>query len=1836
MNNPIKVIHRYNNLNKNVQYNILIFVGNLLNSSVIKILNKIKNKNFFETLTELNSNEINELLKTYGEYWYKNFFIYKHITYMIEKVINTNENYQQEIINKYSLEWYNKHIKKKINTKTLYNYQHIYNINKKQKLKNLKNNIFSKIIEENNYKISGGNNSINEDENENDEELYEENDIEINNNDNSENIIDLDSLNNEINNDIINYESIDKINNSINELIKITNNNNTNGKIKWNIDKDNLLYDEFISNIFVKEYIFADYIYIDDTIKTIKNKICCYYEKSKNFDTTLCFIPSRIYLWSEYEYVMQNKEIHEDKISLDNKWLINNEILNYDIEPNNNISYYEILKGNLKRLNDLLNKYENKIEFENNQNSILYDYMDYITNNEIYMIDIYNELGKNYKVDSSSLLNLYNTYVRIYFYNISLDELKNIINYLNDGELYNIEVEKIIYNYKIIYLDLLLENEIINIVNSAKNIPELYNNLFKENYITQSIIYINSKFDNILNSNTIDLYRIFDNYIVSKNYPFIKFQTLEGKIIFKYYSDDNIEKNKDIINSKWFENATYGINLKIIKNDKYFTISINSNGRIEYKIQWKEENKKSINDLYDTYVYVEDLLKKINNENNKITFEIPKNEDFKFAFINSIQQFTLPDNFIISHNDLSDFARYFFPYVSVVIDPKKRESKISNKNKSKYGTYLRFKKISNYENNTVIEKRILYFLKNYELNIKLLSLQISKEFNIVESKALTKINEVIKNYKNIKKSRDVLKKYDNIPKYKPPGIGIDIQGKTRDKYKFRISGARNKFQLYEIIYFVKAFLYIYIETYLYKKQERQTLKNKLNFLINVAKRRNKVEDIINIEYKQTIKEITKLDKNRLSYKPEKGQNQWTRNCQNSGKKIRRPQIITENNINEILTNDYVFNEKTNNYEKTIKLKGKNIILTAAKINNDAEESLFFTCDPKVNGEYMYVGFLSKSINPYGLCMPCCFKKNQELSDNVEKKNYYLKCLGKITLNISTKNTSNKLYILQNANKIYENRFMFLPNYLEIFFNLYDNNKKNKIVNNYLISTNGWHFKYITNQNEDILLNCIANAVEISVNDIKNSINSILLNNKNAESIFMSLNNGDIKSRFKTIKKYLIYINTTNEIEYELMYDILSIPTVIHEFGLNILIFEKKSGNLINNNNDFNIIYYNIENLHYLQDKNKINIILIKDNSLYFPVYYLVKNENISSTDIKKIFLSSDKIINIIYDYIKINSSNNIINIHKLISAKELFIKLQSYNLKDYLPTKQIIDSKDKCKYFVIKNKYLLPVKPSGILYWLPTETNSDIYLNSLYDVSNILYDIYNLSNKEIQVKPIGFYYSTKINNNYTINALIIDSNINIPIIEILLSYEDLLAYAKKYKIKNIHTEYKSIYDIIDKYIIEYDTKNIIIDDRINKINIAKHKIELYELFRLEISILLNKNINVKKLIDKILNDNDYSKVKKKYFIKKIFYYMINKKLYNIYIKKFTIKNDEDNENINTKINKLNIKNYISVDDNNVVDINNYIQNNNRNICNINNKNSCNNNFNCKWENNNCVFKINTSYFIEFVNKITDEILIKGIEYNELFNNKNYFVSDIVNKDNYTNRNNQKIIKTNINNYNINKMLKELYGNKIPIIGNRHLKKIQKFIDTSNITNSLEIIGNIMYQPINKTFELYRAYSNSIYWIFKKNLPNEYRNLGFYSNLQTELSNYYIGIVIEWIYYDNNQEQLLNDLYPIIKFNKKTFINELFTYLTIYKNILYCYIIELYILSKINNYIIIIYDIYNNIIGIFDNGIKYLKNYIECNNIDSYNKINSINIKFNLYTFSINSNPVSLTVMYFNQ
>ena len=125
---------------------------------------------------------------------------------------------------------------------------------------------------------------------------------------------------------------------------------------------------------------------------------------------------------------------------------------------------------------------------------------------------------------------------------------------------------------------------------------------------------------------------------------------------------------------------------------------MNENGRVEYKIQFKEEDVASFDDIKNTYQFVRNIIKKINDENTRLQLYVPEDKDFKFAFINTIQQIETAS--IINHNVLGDFSRLFYPYVAVVIDPRKRQGKDkieSDSNLGKYGTYLRYKRVSNYD-----------------------------------------------------------------------------------------------------------------------------------------------------------------------------------------------------------------------------------------------------------------------------------------------------------------------------------------------------------------------------------------------------------------------------------------------------------------------------------------------------------------------------------------------------------------------------------------------------------------------------------------------------------------------------------------------------------------------------------------------------------------------------------------------------------------------------------------------------------------------------------------------------------------------------------------------------------------------------------------------------------------------------------------------------------------------------------------------------------------------------------------------------------------------------------
>ena len=230
----------------------------------------------------------------------------------------------------------------------------------------------------------------------------------------------------------------------------------------------------------------------------------------------------------------------------------------------------------------------------------------------------------------------------------------------------------------------------------------------------------------------------------------------------------------------------------------------------------------------------------------------------------------------------------------------------------------------------------------------------------------------------------------------------------------------------------------------------------LKELTKIARRRNKVMDLVfKSEETKTVKQMAKQDKERIGYKPEEGQTQWTRCCQNSGEGMRRrPTQYTPENMAELTKMGYKLNKKTGEFERRTMIKnskGKKEevqlhTLKFAEFDKEGEPTgneIHYACDPEINGEHFYVGFLSRCKNPYGHCMPCCFKKDPAETKNKTKQKFYQQCLGveekkgksdKEEVEEETLESQlEKFYILHDTNKLQEGRLGLLPKYLDFFF-----------------------------------------------------------------------------------------------------------------------------------------------------------------------------------------------------------------------------------------------------------------------------------------------------------------------------------------------------------------------------------------------------------------------------------------------------------------------------------------------------------------------------------------------------------------------------------------------------------------------------------------------------------------------------------------------------------------------------------------------------------------------------------------------------------------------------------
>ena len=1916
MDDPIKILFKYKNNNRRINYHVYVFVGPIPNN-ILKILKSIQDKSLYESLTSLNKTDYTKLADFYGEFWYKKFFNTYHINSAIN-IIKKNNQQADELKTRYGADWFAAHITgfRLAERKLFYSYEAIikdemlrkeirrkktrtreveekidYTINPRRfsetqsvsrdsdlNLSTAPTATSTTTSAEDGYKMDKilkkvikygqrGGGDINHEMDDDGDEYYVENadtngdggiefeegleiddlllDEELDLNENEKIYEDI-----EITDDVEPDKNIAQTSNLIQMALKDEEYSKKSREvlIEFDTSKDNTMYDENLKNVYYKNYVTSQYIFKDDTIKTVKNKIACSIKNNPKFEKNAFIIPSRQYLWSEYYF---DDEL--EKIMLGQKWIVRTNILQIDNEPNNNFRFYEELRGNLKLLRDNIKRYGSKIKWEDDDFNILYDYENFFSNNELYMIDIYNELGQGYNPSSEELKNIIDVYIKIYFRRIKSDDIKYIIDYLNGDT--KAESGKITSIFETLNNDLILENQIMYDFESVKK-DIIYKDLFKDNYITQSVIHVNLRFEE---KSKIDLFRIFNEFIVTSKYPFIQYQTPDAQIIFKYSEDDiqvfgKQKENMDVL-AKWFENAPYGISFKvrITENgvEKFMAINLNDTGRIEYKTQWKEEDMATVNDIKKTYNYVRDLISKLNSEKNNVHIIIPNDNEFKYAFINSIQKFELPGKFNINHNDLSEFSRYFYPYVALVIEPRKRQAKIKkDSEKSKFGTYLRYKRVSKYENKARVEQRILYFMRNYDYSDQSLSNEISKQFNITVESAIEDIERVRNKYPNIKKSRKILKKLENIPKYKPPGIGIDIQGKQRDRYKIRISGARNKDQLDRIITFMNILIYLYVDTYLLKNPDRQILKDKLKKLTNIARRRAKVDEIVKYDSDvKNIKQMAQLDKKRIGFKPEKGQNQYSRSCQNSGTdKKRQPKFYTQ--LDDLLAQGFKLDKKTGIYEKKtfIKKNGKRkeITIRAVGLGGTDDEgkdlgSIYYSCNPEENGEHMYVGFLSRSNNPYGQCMPCCFKKDPYLSKNKVKRDYFMKCIGKrdeVVEKDKIKVIGDQLYILQDTNKIQEGRFGFLPKYLDLYFNqLLDKTKK--IKHHYLIvSKTGYYFKYGTKQDDYPFLTAVAALFDTTASDL---IEILIdrLNKDRGDSLFAAINNGDIKTIFQTREKFIDYLRNNTQLTFEILNHFISIPGVLSSQGLNIVVFDKKTISIKRAlekekiREDFTLLCQNEEEINNLNDQDRETIFLLKELKNFYPIVLVTKeNEADKNVIITKTFGYKSEIINHISDFYNKNCQASIITDvrhkkHNNIAKDTVKILIELDN-KDYMPKFQVLDARNKCKYIITNNSTIIPVKPSGALYDITIIKHYEIKFLTLNQSIDQLTQLYKLTKQRLPVEPIGVYFTQKTDAKVTIVAVMTKTYDSVPIRE---EVTDIASINQR----GLIMEFKQLYDKIDEE-INKGRSNSAIDTRVQEVNDDKFFNESYELFRLELSNYINKTENekIKKRIEKIITA-DTKKSEKKRLLKELLYKLVDKNLLRMYQsmnQQTQAQEGGKNEKFVHVINKQpNIINY---------DIKNI-----REVCETDtNKDLCAANPHCHWVHDKCYFALTREFLIKFVNKVTEELANNELKASEILQRGDYFVSDVVDYNRFTERDKQKIIKST--SIPINKILSDLFGKEfIPRIGKRKLTKpvSEDEIDDTISDRTLKDLGYFYTQRIiDNNLSLYRAYANGYSWVKHKFYDLDSRNLGYYSNIQTDLANFFRSIIIDWIADKKNYDEIVNKLlaFSDITNNKdivRGLINRLAGDIMTSTN----GIIEYYILSKVYDIPIIVYDDNNDPLYIFENGLIFNstrdgKESLTSKKYEKYmsneNLRNSVNIRFSLFTGS--DVPMDIEVVYY--
>jgi hypothetical protein len=316
--NPLKIIHKFKNNNRRIQYIQYIFIGSFISDEVNDILESIKTKNFFDTINTLSKNKINILELAYGQFWYQSFFNRYHMIDQFNSILK-NSNKRHIIETKMGTEWFVKHVEIIPIKKTEYSFASNYHdyLIARNKIVSNKLNVQKAEMDFRTYNVSvnnitqvGGDDEEIEDDNDN-------NDIKIKDDDDDEpaeqtlddiddDIVEefnLDELTKLYSMDVIeNDKNIKETSKLISEATRdnsyVKTSNNT--EISFNETIDEIGYDSRLEEIYDKYYIRDQFIFMDDNIKTIRQKITVSIPISDKFGEDIKLLPEYQYFWTEY------------------------------------------------------------------------------------------------------------------------------------------------------------------------------------------------------------------------------------------------------------------------------------------------------------------------------------------------------------------------------------------------------------------------------------------------------------------------------------------------------------------------------------------------------------------------------------------------------------------------------------------------------------------------------------------------------------------------------------------------------------------------------------------------------------------------------------------------------------------------------------------------------------------------------------------------------------------------------------------------------------------------------------------------------------------------------------------------------------------------------------------------------------------------------------------------------------------------------------------------------------------------------------------------------------------------------------------------------------------------------------------------------------------------------------------------------------------------------------------------------------------------------------------------------------------------------------------------